>query len=335
MITESIEKLLEVVAPTNPFPGLRPFEMHETHLFFGRDGQSEKLISKLAATRFVAVVGTSGSGKSSLVRAGLIPALLGGMMSSAGSSWRIAMLRPGHDPFGNLAQALSARGVLGADDAESASLQIAITETILRRSNSGLIEAVRQAGMSTTDNLLVVVDQFEELFRFAREARSERSDNEAAAFVKLLLEAKSQREVNIFVVLTMRADFLGDCTQFWDLTEAINEGQYLTPRLSRAQLREVITGPVAVGGGEIAARLVNRLLNEIGDNQDQLPILQHALMRTWDTWQADHTLDEPLDLRHYEATGGMAEALSQHADEASMNCPTSAAGRSPKRSSNA
>ena len=216
---------------------------------------------------------------------------------------------------------MSARGVLGADDAESASIQIAITEATLRRSNRGLIEAVRQASMPTTDNLLVVVDQFEELFRFAREARSERSDNEAAAFVKLLLEAKSQREVNIFVVLTMRADFLGDCAQFWDLTEAINEGQYLIPRLSRDQLREVITGPVAVGGGEIAARLVNRLLNEIGDNQDQLPILQHALMRTWDTWQADHTLDEPLDLRHYEATGGMAEALSQHADEAFNELP--------------
>jgi hypothetical protein len=88
--------------------------------------------------------------------------------------------------------------------------------------------------------------------------------------------------MRIYVVLTMRSDFLGDCAQFWDLPEAINESQYLIPRLTRDQLREAIVGPVAVGKGQIAPRLVNQLLNDIGDNQDQLPVLQHALMRTWD-----------------------------------------------------
>src|SRR5947207_14818535 len=84
----------------NPFPGLRTFESAETHLFFGRDGQSEELLKRLKRTRFLAVVGTSGSGKSSLVRAGLLPALQGGLMSSAGSDWRIAILRPGGGPIG-------------------------------------------------------------------------------------------------------------------------------------------------------------------------------------------------------------------------------------------
>src|SRR5204863_10211495 len=129
--------------------------------------------------------------------------------------------------------------------------------------------------------LLVVVDQFEELFRLAREAsrktkdESEGYQNDAAAFVKLLLGACGQRETNIFVVLTMRSDFLGDCAQFWDLPEAINESQYLIPRLTRDQLRKAITMPIAVTNAAITPRPVARLLNHIGEDQDQLPILQH------------------------------------------------------------
>ena len=94
----------------------RPFEFDESHLFFGRDGQSEQLIGKLSRTRFLAVVGTSGSGKSSLVRAGLLPALLGGFMTSAGSDWRIAIMRPGNDPISKLARAMNSPDVFGSED---------------------------------------------------------------------------------------------------------------------------------------------------------------------------------------------------------------------------
>ena len=335
-----------IKVPPTPFPGLRPFEFHESDLFFGRDGQVEKLIIKLAGARFVAVVGTSGSGKSSLVRAGLMPALVSGMMESAGTKWHIAVMRPGNDPIGSLSLALNQPEVFGSDDPENAAIQIVVTEATLRRGSRGLVEAVRQNAMGDKENLLVVVDQFEELFRFAREAsrktkeESERYQNDAAAFVKLLLEAKSQREVNIFVVLTMRSDFLGDCAKFWDLPEAINESQYLIPRLTRDQLREVITGPVALGGAEITPRLITQLLNDIGDNQDQLPVLQHLLMRVWDEWkhkqlevevkEGNVTVRRPhrevheaegLDLCCYYAVGGMAEALSRHADEAFNELP--------------
>ena len=93
---------------THPFPGLRPFETTEYRLFFGREGQSDSLVERLGRSRFLAVVGTSGSGKSSLVRAGLLPALRGGMMAGAGADWRIAVMRPGHDPIGDLARELSA-----------------------------------------------------------------------------------------------------------------------------------------------------------------------------------------------------------------------------------
>src|SRR5213593_141659 len=97
---------------TNPFPGLRPFETDEYRLFFGREGQSDALITRLQRARFLAVVGTSGSGKSSLVRAGLLPALRGGMMAGAGSGWCICTMRPGSDPFGNLAHSLAESDVL-------------------------------------------------------------------------------------------------------------------------------------------------------------------------------------------------------------------------------
>jgi WD40 repeat protein len=321
MTPEGLSALADVERPSNPFPGLRPFEFGESHLYFGRDGQSDQLIRKLAATRFVAVVGTSGSGKSSLVRAGLLPDLFSGFMLSAGTHWRVALMRPGSDPLGNLARALNTTGVFGSEIEENAQIQTAITEATLRRGGLGLVEAVRQNRMASNESLLVVVDQFEELFRFARVAASEQYRYEAAAFVKLLLEAAGQREQNIYVVLTMRSDFLGDCSIFWGLPEAINDGQYLIPRMTRDQRAEAVMGPVAVGGGEIAQRLVNRLLNDTGDNPDMLPILQHALMRTWEAWAADHAEGEPVDLRHYEAVGTMSDALSRHADEAFKELP--------------
>src|SRR5216684_4075517 len=104
----------------NPFPGLRPFEPDEDHLFFGRETEIDELLRRLRSNRFLSVVGTSGSGKSSLVRSGLIPSLYSGFMVTAGSSWRVAILRPGEDPIGHLAEALNQAEVLGTDDRELA-----------------------------------------------------------------------------------------------------------------------------------------------------------------------------------------------------------------------
>jgi len=329
----------EINSQANPFPGLRPFESNETHLFFGRDGQSEELLRRLRRTRFLAVVGTSGSGKSSLVRAGLLPALQGGLMASAGSDWRIAIMRPGSDPLGNLARSLSVLGQRcekgdeeGFEekdekrDERSVVMQAVLAETALRRSSLGLVEFISHARTKLDErgqkifpdyeNLLVVVDQFEELFRFKQLIEEENSQEDAAAFVKLLLEAVKQPAGKIYIVLTMRSDFLGDCSQFSGLPEAINNGQYLIPRMTRDERREAIVGPVAVGQGAISEPLVNQLLNDVGDNPDQLPILQHALMRTWDYWLSRRRNGGPMDIHDYNAIGGMSKALSLHADEA-------------------
>jgi energy-coupling factor transporter ATP-binding protein EcfA2 len=97
--------------PSNPFPGLRPFRTEEDYLFFGREKQTAELLTLLRKHRFLAVVGTSGSGKSSLVRAGLLPELQGGTMTQAGSVWEIALMRPGGTPLVNLAQALGEAGL--------------------------------------------------------------------------------------------------------------------------------------------------------------------------------------------------------------------------------
>lgn len=301
-----------------PFPGLRRFETSERRIFFGRDGLSDVLLEKLRATRFVAVVGTSGSGKSSLVRAGLLPALQGGFMMSAGSNWRIALFRPVNNPIGNLAQALFEAG-MSPDIKEAAKTDhCAGIEETLRRSSLGLIEVVRRAGMSPDENLLIVVDQFEELYRFEPDTKVEHPKEEASAFVKLLLEAAQQTKLAIYTILTMRSDYLGESAQFWGLPEAINKGQFLIPRMDNDEQREAIIGPVRVFDAKISAPLVNRLLNDAGDNPDQLPILQHAMMRTWDYWQKHRGDSEQIDIKHYDnkEVGGMEHALSLHADEA-------------------
>jgi WD40 repeat protein/energy-coupling factor transporter ATP-binding protein EcfA2 len=303
----------------NPFPGLRAFESSEAHLFFGRDGQSDEVLRRLEQARFLAVVGTSGSGKSSLVRAGLLPSLQSGYMASAGSRWRIALMRPGSDPVANLARALAGEEVLGRSwDVGTADAIPKLIETGLRRSSRGLVELTRQARFKSRENLLIIVDQFEEIFRFRRvsePAEDHGVSNAAAAFVKLLLEAAEDKSVPVYVVLTMRSDFLGDCAQFRDLPEALNDGQYLVPRMSREQRREAIEGPIVVGGAAATPRLIQRLLNDLGDEPDQLPILQHALMRTWEKWKDRGQPQQPLDLPDYQAIGTMSDALSLHADE--------------------
>ena len=266
------------------FPDFGPYTYHEAALFFGRDQQSDELVRRLASTRFLAVVGTSGSGKSSLVRAGLLPSLEAGFMAGAGAHWRFCVFRPQNDPLGFLTRALIDSGVLPPLDLSEAAAR-AVVETTLRRSSLGLIDVGRLARLDSHENVAIVVDQFEELFRFADEARRAGKGDDAPAFVRLLLEASRQTSVPIYVVLTMRSDFLGDCTRFRDLPEAISNSQYLVPRLTRDELKAAITGPLGVSGAEAEPMLVQELLNSVGDDMDQLPLLQHALMRTWGKWQ--------------------------------------------------
>jgi hypothetical protein len=307
---------------SNPFPGLRPFREDEEHLFFGRESQVDAMVDKLAETRFLAVVGVSGSGKSSLVNCGLRPALHLGLMAKAGTVWRIAQFRPGNNPIRAMAEALARDGVLHSGPDTGRFSRADIIETSLRLSKAGLADVYGQARLRPDTNLLVVADQFEELFRYRalatpQTAGGASASEEATAFVNLLLAVRENSEFPIYVVLTMRSDFLGDCAQFFGLPEAVNQGQYLVPRLTRDERRLAISGPIGVGGGQIAPVLLTRLVNDVGDNPDQLSILQHALNRTWMRWAASQARHQrPIDLSDYEAVGTMTRALDQHAEEA-------------------
>lgn len=303
------------VSRLNPFPGLRPFSVDECHLFFGREGQVDEVLVKLAENRFITVLGYSGSGKSSLMYCGIIPILYGGFMTDTGADWNIVVSRPGYSPLDNLAEALIHHDPEYANASEEDRLvKRSVASAILRGGSSGLIDIARQYKTITGDNLFILIDQFEEIFRF-KDSDPE-NINEATAFIKLLIEAVESDDVPIYVAVTMRSDFIGDCAHYPGLTELINQSSYVIPQMSREQKRMAVEGPIAVGGGRIAPRLVKRVLKEVGENQDQLPIMQHALMRTWDYWAENREKGEEIDFRHYNAVGKIAEALSQHADEA-------------------
>ena len=299
---------MERAIKMNPFPGLRPFTQEEDYLFFGREEQTIELLHRLGNNRFVAVVGTSGSGKSSLVRCGLLSQLLGGKMLAAGAAWEIAVTHPGGNPLALLTDALLEANLYDRDQ-ENARENLLAT---LSRSHFGLVEAVKQADLGEGTNFLLVVDQFEEIFRFHEAGQTQQEA--ANEFVSLLLEAAAQKEAPIYVVLTMRADFIGECGQFEGLAEMVNRGEFLIPRLTREQYKRIIEGPIKVAGGQIAPRLLQRLLNDLGQQADQLPCLQHALMRTWNVW-CEKGDSEALDLDDYQRVGKMSLALSLHADE--------------------
>ena len=280
---------------SSPYPGLRPFLREESDLFFGREECIATMVDRLEQNRFLAVLGASGSGKSSLVKVGLIEALERGDMQAAGRKWRIVQFKPQGKPMHELARAL-----LG--DSASAQ-QIELMIAFLRRGPRSLLEWCESGQLKPHENLLIFVDQFEELFRYRTYAGRE----EAEAFVALLLHTKETSRLPVYVTLTMRSEFLGACALIDDLAEAMNDGQFLTPQMTRDQCRAAIIGPARIAEFDVEEGLVNRLLNDLAtysasDEQlvqetndgstfsdvssqsarfarraDQLPLLQHAL----------------------------------------------------------
>jgi hypothetical protein len=165
---------------------------------------------------------------------------------------------------------------------------------------------------------LIVVDQFEELFRLRQQ--DDTVTEEAAHFVRSLLAGAEEREpeFRIFIVLTLRADYLGECAVFRPLPPAINRSPYLLPRMTTSQLRESIEGPASLAGVEITTALLERLLADVGDDPDQLPILQHLLMRMWEVREKTGA-GGGLGREHYDDAGGWDEALNRHAEEVWAN----------------
>jgi hypothetical protein len=280
------------------------------------------MVDRLATSRFLAVLGSSGSGKSSLVRTGLLDALEVGVMAEAGSRWRVVDFHPGAHPLQSLARAL----LLGRPDSEA---ELNLTKAFLTRGPRSVIEWCLDGNLAEGWNLLLLVDQFEELFRYRDYAGRE----EVEAFVALLIESANAKEVPIYVTLTMRSEYLGACALIENLAQKINIGQFLTPRMSREQCRIAIVEPAKVCGIDIEDSLVNQLLNDIADfapwderdhrdqldqlarRADQLPVLQHSLNQLWiRAIEQQPTGRVALKLEDYKEMGGLQGAIDTHAN---------------------
>jgi len=299
-----------------PYTGLRSFTEEESLYFKGRDLQVDQISSLLEQNKFLMVTGASGEGKSSLIYAGLIPNARAGFFKAKYTNWVVADFRPERSPIRNMSEAL----------AKTFKQKASTIETELRRGYSSLIdlytnsdfyidEAVEQWQQKgelekkerkrNAANLMIIVDQFEEFFTNPENFYNEAPSQDSQIVVNLVLETARiaiKRNIPVYVVCTMRSDYIGQCSAFRGLPEYIGFSQFFVPRLKRKDLKQVIEEPAILSGNRISQRLIERIVYDIADGVDQLPILQHALSQVW--LAADKGQQE-MDLIHYAKVGGM------------------------------
>jgi len=280
----------------NPYKGLRAFGEADSADFFGREALVGRLVARLEevahAGRLLVVVGPSGSGKSSVVRAGLIPALRE-TPAADGGGWQVAMMVPGQAPFRELAAALAAAGHPVAD-----------TEVDRAEQVGDLLAVVGEALPSDGDRLLLVIDQLEELFVRVDEVTRSR-------FLSGLVVAVSAPGVPLVVVATLRADFLHVPLALADVGELVRGGTELVTPLTRAEIERVIVRPAAAVGVEVEPALVVEIVNDVEHRPGVLPLLEYALTELFDGGDGRR-----LTRDGYAAIGGAIGALGRRADEA-------------------
>lgn len=313
-----------------PYTGLRSFTEEESLYFKGREEQVDQITSQLEERKFLMLTGASGEGKSSLIYAGLIPNARAGFFKARYAQWTVVDFRPERSPLKNMAQAL----------AGAFPLQTSTIETEMKRGFSslvdlylnadyfiddrdaswiGLSEADKKLKMRKASNLLVLVDQFEEFFTNPENYHNETPSQDSQVVVNLILEtARIARKKNlpIYVVCTMRSDYIGQCSSFRGLAEYIGFSQFFVPRLKRMELKQVIADPAELSGNRISKRLTERLVYDLSEGVDQLPILQHALSQIW--LVANRGMEE-MDLIHYAMVGGMSASELPPEDKSRFN----------------
>ena len=295
---------------SSPFPGLRPFVQEESDYFFGRGYESEVITGKLLRNRFIAITGSSGSGKSSLVQCGLIPRIRTLALKSD-DKWHFYFTKPGNDPFGNLADSFVA-GIASTE--RKTELRNDILK-LLKESPDGVTSVIRKLQFGISSKILLCVDQFEELFRYGSVAAGSGTVSEASAFINLLTNAILGNNPDFYLVITLRSDLISECSHYRSFTNLVNNSNFLVSGIDRENIREIIVGPVRNAGAEINNDLVELLINEVNERTDQLPVLQHALMRTWNHWKELNEPERPLSISDYRSVGTMKDAVSTHADE--------------------
>ena len=289
-----------------PYRGLRVFDVDDAPFFFGRQALVQWLLNELRpavtgqqVNRFLAIVGASGSGKSSVGRAGLIGALKRNELPGS-SSWPIAIFRPGSDPLESLAVAL-----LRAINREQNASELADLITVLKNNEKALHLFARQTfpENGTEARLVVLVDQFEEVFTLCME-REQRE-----MLVRNLLYAAKITRGQTLVVVTMRADFYAKCAANAELAAAFSDHHCLVGPMAEEELRQAIENPPDLVGCELETGLVGLLLRDVRRQPGALPLLQHALLELW------HKRDgRRLTVNAYEEIGKLEGALQRRAD---------------------
>jgi hypothetical protein len=278
-----------------PYLGLAAFQPDDVDRFFGRKNMVADLICRLKESRFLAVFGPSGSGKSSLLRAGLIPAVRNGGVPGS-QDWPIVLLTPGEHPLEELAVHVAslcdvAAGSLRTDlEADPTSIGLAIRQALLTRPSQVQI--------------LVVVDQFEEVFTLCREER------ERVRFIDALLATVGGLENRVTVVLGVRADFYSRCADHADLVAVLQDAQVLVGPMGSDELRAVIVQPTVQAELTVEPALVATILADVVDRPGALPLLSHALLETWRRRQGRR-----LTLAGYQAAGRVQGAITQTAEQ--------------------
>lgn len=312
-----------------PYPGFRPFRHDESDRFFGRDVLINELASKLSANHFISVLGDSGCGKSSLVGAGLIPRLLSGAIH--GKHWKIATMRPQRAPFTNLAEALLKKNAdefkpsalrneyvrnINADISQNQTIEEYLSNELREKPNSYMtLEKI----LPRNHCLLIVVDQFEELFRYRQDSKE--AKQEVKDFIDWLLCScyKDGHSQKIYVVTTMRTEFLDKCGEYEKLADAINSGFYLVSHLTdRQQVRQVIENPIVIFNGSIQSELVEQLLDDVLSDDsiaDRLSLLQYTLLRMWILHGSKMLTLQQYQENKKNVTRRLAVALNEGADE--------------------
>ena len=278
-----------------PYKGLEAFQPQDAEFFFGREELVEDLAERLANSAFLAVVGPSGSGKSSVVRAGLVPAIWSGAHGLARNrDWKVVIMTPGAHPLEELAVRIATeRGVSPGSVLED-----------LRGEPHNFCLAVRQLLLdhSPDAKVVLVVDQAEEIFTLCRD------EGERRSFIELLAHAAAE-DAQTIVILSLRADFYGQCASFPSLAALVQDHQALVGPMREAEIRRAIELPAAKAGLTLETGLVSRILDDLGDEPGGLPLLSHALLETW-TRRQDHT----MSVQSYVESGGVRGAIARTAD---------------------
>ncbi|MFL6260356.1 MAG: TIR domain-containing protein [Thermoanaerobaculia bacterium] len=282
-----------------PYRGLQLFDVEDAVFFHGREVLTGWLLAKLKPNRldqrFLAITGPSGSGKSSLARAGLLASLKGGALPGS-KDWPIAICKPDSKPLVNLARALATP--LGLSP--STLLQSLGTEP-----RTLCIEADHALSNAPADRRLVVlIDQFEEVFTLCTD------EVQRQALIGNLLSAAKEPGGRTAVVLTLRSDFYGRCADYPDLSSAISDRCELVGPMTQDELRSAIEEPARTTGLELEGDLADRLMEEVEGQPGCLPLLQHSLRQLWQKREGDR-----LTAAAYRQIGGVAGALQQHAEE--------------------